>query len=76
MNKCIDYEKESRERFWWLNKTGGSAHDSLTVMDYFAAKAMVEMMNYYTEDAQVAEKAYNLAEAMMNERTKRESNDA
>ena len=69
--KAIDYEEESAKRGNWLDITGGAAKDSLTVLDHFAGKAMVEMMNYYTEDAQVAEKAYNLAEAMLAERNKR-----
>lgn len=68
---AIDYDEESRKRLNWLDITGGGAKDSLTVLDYFAGKAMVEMMNYYTEDAQVAEKAYNLAEAMLAERDRR-----
>ena len=42
--KHIDYEKENELRVWWLNKSGGSAHDGLTVRDYFAAKAMQAMM--------------------------------
>ena len=83
MNKCIDYEKESRERFWWLNKTGGSAHDSLTVLDYFAAKALEGLFASDTESwgcnadwVGRAQTCYDIAEAMMKERIKRESNDA
>lgn len=36
----IDYEVESDKRNNWLDITGGAAKDSLTVLDYFAAKAI------------------------------------
>ncbi len=86
MNKCIDYDKSCQDRYWWLNKTGGTAHDNMTVLDYFAAQAMVGLL---TGDAVINESdtsvewlnktavaAYEVATAMMKERTKQESNDA
>ena len=36
----IDYELESAKRGNWLDITGGAAKDSLTVLDYFAGKAL------------------------------------
>ena len=53
-----------------FNKTGGAAHGGLTVRDYFAAKAMEIMANFYTDDYHVAIHAYKLADAMMKERNK------
>lgn len=38
--KAIDYEEESTKRGNWLDITGGGAKDSLTVLDYFAGKAI------------------------------------
>jgi len=90
MNKCIDYDKESQDRFWWLNKTGGTAHDNMTVLDVFAKEALAALVGKLpltfsdeTSDPEVvddfyavmARSAYNYATAMMNERTKQESND-
>lgn len=75
--KCIDYDKAAKERYWWLNKTGGSAHDCLTVLDTFAVAAMqsyVSKGNFGFDD--MARWSYKLAAAMMDERTKQESNDA
>jgi len=37
---AIDYDEESRKRLNWLDITGGAAKDSLTVLDYFAGKAI------------------------------------
>ena len=77
--KCIDYDKTAKERYWWLNKTGGSAHDCLTVLDTFAVAAMGAMIAVVPKtvnDAELAQAAYMIAAAMMEERTKQESNDA
>lgn len=77
--KCIDYEAAAKERYWWLNKTGGSAHDCLTVLDTFAIAAMQGIMSAEFFDGtyeDVAMYAYKCANAMMDERTKQESNDA
>ena len=81
MSKHIDYDEEAKYRVWWLNNTGGSAHDGLTVRDYFAAKAMQgglhadvieclqdESLEGYFEA--YAKFAYSIADAMMKERAK------
>jgi len=70
--KAIDYEEESAKRGNWLDITGGTAKDSLTVLDYFAGKALVGILH----DAEIfwegaAALAYQYAEAMLKEREKR-----
>lgn len=73
--KHIDYEKENELRVWWLNKSGGSAHDGLTVRDYFAAKVMQSALRSigagveFEGDA-MAKFAYSMADDMMKERAK------
>lgn len=68
---AIDYDEESRKRLNWLDITGGGAKDSLTVLDYFAGKAMAEYIGTGFIAAEVAEEAYDQAEAMLTERNKR-----
>lgn len=79
--KAIDYEKESASRSNWLDLTGGTAKDSLTLLDYFAGKALVGLLasprlpasdgeRGYTDEL-YAELAYMTAEAMLAERNKR-----
>ena len=72
---AIDYEVESTKRLNWLDITGGSAKDSLTVLDYFAAAAMQGMMaSFGTKDEHVdllVKSAFIKAEAMLAERNKR-----
>ena len=68
---AIDYEAESEKRLNWLDITGGGAKDSLTVLDYFAGKAMAEYIGTGFIAAEVAEEAYDQAEAMLAERNKR-----
>lgn len=69
--KHIDYEKENELRVWWLNKSGGSAHDGLTVRDYFAARAMESFLHKRGGTfEQIANDAYQMADAMMKERAK------
>ena len=81
MSCGIDYEKAAHDRFWWLNKTGGTAHDNMTVLDYFAAQAMVELIGWHgkggrtIDEKGLAADSYTLAAAMMNERTKQESSN-
>lgn len=72
MKTHIDYEKEMEFRNWWLNNTGGTAAQGLTVRDYFAAKAMQGYMNdcYDLSHNERAENAYLQADAMMKERAK------
>lgn len=43
---AIDYEAESAKRLNWLDITGGGAKDSLTVLDYFAGKALAGYVAY------------------------------
>ena len=69
--KAIDYEAESAKRLNWLDITGGTAKDGLTVLDYFAGKAMAEYIGTGFIPAEVAEEAYDQAEAMLKERQKR-----
>ena len=71
MKQHIDYDKENERRVWWLNKTGGSAAEGLTVRDYFAAKAMQALIEKFDESpAESADEAYDWADAMMKERLK------
>ena len=69
MPQHIDYDKENERRVWWLNKTGGSAAEGLTVRDYFAAKAMQALIEKFDESpAESADEAYDWADAMMKAR--------
>ena len=74
MPQHIDYEEENARRNWWLNNTGGAARDGLTVRDYFAAKALqvylTATMGQTVYGDNVAENAYQIADAMMKERAK------
>ena len=69
--KAIDYEEENTKRVTALELTGGPAHGGLTVLDYFAGKAMAEYIGTGFIPAEVAEEAYDQAEAMLAERKKR-----
>lgn len=75
MNRAIDYDQERQFRTWWLNGTGGTAAQGLTVRDYFAAMALQGML---AEDAEsytfqsAAEGAYQMADAMMEARSRAE----
>ena len=74
----IDYEAEKDRREWWLNSTGGTTQDNLTVRDYFAAKAMSSIIEKLHEGMMcepdvahnTADEAYQFADAMMKERAK------
>ena len=69
---AIDYDAESAKRLNWLDITGGSAKDSLTVLDYFAGKALEGFVSSGVRDSQsIVHYAYNYAEAMLKERQKR-----
>ena len=70
---AIDYEAESAKRLNWLDITGGGAKDSLTVLDYFAGKALAGMLagNVDLYDYEKAEWAYEIAEEMLKARNKR-----
>ena len=80
--KAIDYEEENTKRVTALELTGGPAHGGLTVLDYFAGKAMEGLMQVYWAAPEQyetagdllkchAETAYDYAEAMLAERNKR-----
>ena len=73
--RAIDYEEESTKRGNWLDITGGAAKDSLTVLDYFAGKALELIVeddpNLAWEPGAMAYAAYQMAEAMLAERNKR-----
>lgn len=69
--KAIDYEEESAKRGNWLDITGGAAKDSLTVLDYFAGKALTTLLMLPKADVEVATRAYDIAEAVLKEREKR-----
>ena len=70
--KHINYDLEASKRTWWLNNTGGSAHDGITVRDYFAAKAMQVYLQatmggtVYANN--ISENAYLIADAMLKQR--------
>lgn len=73
MPQHIDYDKENEYRVWWLNNTGGTAAQGLTVRDYFAAKIMSafaakEVVSSNPEAYAV--RSYEIADAMMKERLK------
>ena len=69
MPQHIDYDKENEYRTWWLNNTGGTAAQGLTVRDYFAAKAMQALIEKFDESpAESADEAYDWADAMMKAR--------
>ncbi len=76
---AIDYEKESASRSNWLDITGGT---EVTLLDEFAGKAMQSLvakvpLEFSDADEEnpmyaiVARGAYEYAEAMLAERTKR-----
>jgi len=68
----IDYAVESDNRTNWMDLTGGLANGGLTVLDYFAAKAMQALIEKFDESpAESADEAYDWAEAMLKERTAR-----
>ena len=69
MPQHIDYDKENEYRVWWLNNTGGTVVQGLTVRDYFAAKAMQALIEKFDESpAESADEAYDWADAMMKAR--------
>ena len=68
---AIDFEAEADRRMNWMDLTGGPADGGLTVLDYFAGKAMAEYIGTGFIPAEVAEEAYDQAEAMLAERNKR-----
>jgi hypothetical protein len=67
---AIDYEAESDKRLNWMDLTGGPAQGGMTMLDYFAGKAMADLMGFMSFE-EVAAKAYDMAEHMLAERNKR-----
>jgi hypothetical protein len=53
----------------WLSKYGGYAN-SMTLRDYFAAKAMQGLMDAAMPMPEVADAAYDMADAMLKARGK------
>ena len=79
--KAIDYEEENTKRVTALELTGGPAHGGLTVLDYFAGKALEAQLSVpevhvsigkgSLTTSTIARACYEWAEAMLAERTKR-----
>ena len=67
----VDFDKFAEERYNAFEATGGPAHGGITVLDYFAGKALEGLCVRCKGPAAVAELAYNYAEAMLIERNKR-----
>lgn len=70
---AINYDVESRKRLNWLDITGGGAKDSLTVLDYFAGKALEGLLagDYDMYDWERVARAYDIAEVMLKARSER-----
>jgi len=68
---AIDYDKESADRINWMDLTGGPAHGSKTMLDEFAIAALVGLGDDIVDEAQAAKWCYDMAEAMLAERAKR-----
>ena len=70
---AIDYEAESAKRLNWLDITGGGAKDSLTVLDYFAGKALEGLLagDHDMYDWERVARAYDIAEVMLKARSDR-----
>jgi hypothetical protein len=64
MSKTIDDHQK------WMNRVGGFARD-MTMLDYFAAQALPQMLRLYSKDAtgdweeEAVERAYFFAEMMV-----------
>ena len=77
----VDFDRHAEERYNAFEATGGPAHGGITVLDWFAGKAMTALVKTDLEQAyetgtsvsvsDVSAKAYYLAEAMLKERAKR-----
>lgn len=78
ISKHIDYEAESKRRIDHINLTGGNVQGCLTVRDYFAARvmgAMIGVIPKTVKDAELAEAAYLIADAMLKQREKFDANN-
>ena len=67
----VDFDRHAEERYNAFEATGGPAHGGITVLDWFAGRAMAEYIGTGFIPAEVAEEAYDQAEAMLAERNKR-----
>ena len=67
----VDFDRHAEERYNAFEATGGPAHGGITVLDWFAGRAMAEYIGTGFIPAEVAEEAYYMAEAMLAERNKR-----
>ena len=67
----VDFDRHAEERYNAFEATGGPAHGGITVLDWFAGRAMAEYIGTGFIPAEVAEEAYDQAEAMLKERQKR-----
>lgn len=77
---AIDYEAESDKRLNWMDLTGGPAQGGMTMLDYFAGKALegmlasgkeMQWMNKGYKQSALTTAVYDMAEAMLAERNKR-----
>ena len=69
----VDFDKHAEERYNAFEATGGPAQGGITVLDWFAGKALEGLLagDYDMYDWERVERAYDLAEAMLKERQKR-----
>lgn len=67
----IDFEKASAERYNHHMLTGGPAQGGITVLDYFAGKALEGISKEIEVESLAAKWCYDMAEAMLAERNKR-----
>lgn len=69
MSNHIDYEEEAKYRVWWLNNTGGTVRDGLTIRDYFAIEIYSRRSPANGAEFNAAQ-AYAEADVLMKERAK------
>lgn len=68
----VDFDRHAEERYNAFEATSGPAHGGITVLDWFAGRAMEGLVSSGVRDSQsIAHYAYNYAEAMLKERQKR-----
>ena len=68
----VDFDRHAEERYNAFEATGGPAHGGITVLDWFAGKALEGFVSSGVRDSQsIVHYAYNYAEAMLKERQKR-----
>ena len=70
----VDFDRHAEERYNAFEATGGPAQGGITVLDWFAGKAlegMIGVLPKTVQDAELAQAAYMIAEAMLAERNKR-----